>query len=116
MSGHSVGIIATPPASIRKLDAIGWGLFFIWIGIALLAQFSWGVTLFGTGVLIVAGQVARKLTAHRIERFWIIIGTFFVIAGAWLYLDVEIRLIPVLFILAGVALALSALLRKPAVG
>lgn len=36
----------------RKLDAVGWGLFFIWIGIALLTDVGWGIGLIGVGVLI----------------------------------------------------------------
>ena len=35
----------------RKLDAVGWGLFFIWVGIAFLADLGWGVGLVGVGVL-----------------------------------------------------------------
>jgi len=36
----------------RKLDAIGWGIFFIWVGIALLADVGWGVGCIGVGVII----------------------------------------------------------------
>jgi len=31
----------------EKLDAVGWGLFFVWIGLALLFDFGWGATLIG---------------------------------------------------------------------
>ena len=44
----------------RKLDTIGWGLFFIWIGIAILADMGWGVGLIGVGVIILGGFVARE--------------------------------------------------------
>jgi hypothetical protein len=44
----------------RKLDEIGWGLFFIWIGIAFLADVGWGVGLIGVGTIILGGLVARE--------------------------------------------------------
>jgi hypothetical protein len=36
----------------RKLDAIGWGLFFIWMGIAIQADLGWGVGFLGVGLII----------------------------------------------------------------
>ncbi len=44
----------------RKLDAAGWGLFFIWIGIAVLADVGWGVALIGVGAIILGGLAARE--------------------------------------------------------
>ena len=44
----------------RKLDAVGWGLFFIWIGIAVLADMGWGVGLIGVGLIILGALVARE--------------------------------------------------------
>lgn len=44
----------------RKLDAIGWGLFFIWIGTAVLANLGWGIGLIGIGVIIMGGLAARE--------------------------------------------------------
>ena len=48
----------------RKLDAIGWGIFFIWIGAAILADLGWGIGLIGVGLIILGGFAAREyLTA-----------------------------------------------------
>ena len=44
----------------RKLDAVGWGLFFIWMGIAILADVGWGVGLIGIGMIILGSLVARE--------------------------------------------------------
>jgi hypothetical protein len=44
----------------RKLDAAGWGLFFIWTGVAVLADVGWGVGLIGVGVIILGGLAARE--------------------------------------------------------
>jgi hypothetical protein len=43
----------------RKIDTIGWGVFFIWIGIAVLADLGWGVGLIGVGLIILGGFAAR---------------------------------------------------------
>jgi energy-coupling factor transporter transmembrane protein EcfT len=60
----------------HKLDAIGWGLFFMWIGIAALANLGWGMGLVGVGFLIIAGQLARMYMRLRFEAFWVVIGVF----------------------------------------
>jgi hypothetical protein len=44
----------------RRLDALGWGLFFIWIGVAFLADVGWGVGLVGVGLIILGTLVARE--------------------------------------------------------
>jgi hypothetical protein len=38
----------------RKLEAMSWGLFFVWMGIAVLAGLGWGVGFLGIGVIILA--------------------------------------------------------------
>ena len=113
MADHSVATVGHPPTTVKKLETVGWGLFFIWLGIALLAHLSWGIALLGVGALTLIGQVVRKGMGLRIETFWTVLGTLFVIGGAWLLLGVEVNLLPVICILAGVALFLSALLHKP---
>jgi hypothetical protein len=45
---------------VGKLDALGWGLFFIWMGIAILADVGWGVGLIGIGLIILGGLAARQ--------------------------------------------------------
>lgn len=47
----------------RKLDAVGWGLFFIWIGIAILADVGWGIGLIGVGLLIIGLMAAGEYLA-----------------------------------------------------
>ena len=44
----------------RRLDSLGWGLFFIWIGVAFLANVGWGVGCIGVGLIILGGLVARE--------------------------------------------------------
>ena len=35
----------------KKLEAVGWGLFFIWVGTALFAHIGWGAGLLGVGII-----------------------------------------------------------------
>jgi hypothetical protein len=44
----------------RKADALGWGLFFIWIGIAVLADVGWGVGFLGVGLIILGSLGVRE--------------------------------------------------------
>ena len=48
----------------RKSDAVGWGLFFIWIGIPILADVGWGVGLIGVGLVMLGAIEARELHAR----------------------------------------------------
>ena len=44
----------------RKLDALGWGLFFIWTGVAILADVGWGVGLIGAGLIVLGVLAVRE--------------------------------------------------------
>jgi hypothetical protein len=96
----------------KKIDAAGWGLFFVWIGIALLAGVGWGVGLVGVGIITLGGQAARKRYGLALEGFWVIVGSLFVVGGAWELLGMEQSFVPFLLIIAGAALLLSVLRRR----
>jgi hypothetical protein len=70
-------------ASMKRLDAIGWGIFFIWIGIAFLANFSWGIALLGMGIIMLGVQMGRMHFGHSIEGFGLVMGILFVVTGVW---------------------------------
>jgi len=95
-----------------KLDAAGWGLFFIWVGAALLLDFSWGVGLLGVAVIILLGQAARKYFGLALEGFWMVVGLLFLAGGFWEMYQVEVDLVPILLIIAGAALLLSLFRRR----
>jgi uncharacterized membrane protein len=91
----------------QKLDAAGWGLFFIWVGAALLMDLSWGVGLLGVAVITLGGQAARTYFGLGSQIFWVVVGLLFLVGGVWELYRVEISLVPVLLIIAGAALLLS---------
>lgn len=105
----SVATMVGGHATAHKLDAFAWGLFFIWIGIAFLANLGWGIGLLGVGILILGKQMARKYTALAVEMFWVVVGLLFLLGGVWELLAVHVSLIPVVCIVAGIALLISAI-------
>jgi len=102
------------------IDAAGWGLFFIWIGVAFLTHVGWGVGLLGVGIIALGAQAARKYFALNVDRFGLVLGTVFVAAGVLLLLDIHAdtapipaMLVPLLFIVVGVAILVSVWRRRP---
>ena len=96
-----------PPKFADKLPAAGWGLFFIWIGIALLLKLGDGIILLGIGTITLLVQVARKYLNLRLKVFNIIIGLLIMIGGFWENYKPDSPLIPVFLIVVGTGLLLS---------
>ena len=96
-----------PPKFADKLPAAGWGLFFIWIGIALLLKLGAGIILLGIGAITLLVQVARKYLNLKLEIFYIVIGLLFMIGGFWENYKPDFPLIPVFLIIVGTGLLLS---------
>ena len=113
MMNHAIGAIGDRRDALKKVEALAWGLFFIWVGVVLLAELGWGIGLFGIGILILGGQMARRRIALNFETFWLLVGTLFVLGGVWELLGIRVSLIPIVSIVAGVALLVSALVAKP---
>ena len=109
----------TKRALAKKVDAVGWGLFLIWIGIAFLANVGWGVGLLGVGTIALGAQPARVYLGLPTDRFGLVFGIVFVVWGAWELLKMQLgetpipgSLFPILFIVVGLVLVVAAL-RKP---
>lgn len=93
----------------HKVDAAAWGLFFIWVGVALIAGLGWGIGLLGIGVIALGAQVVRKALGLGVEGFWIVAGVLFLLGGVWDLLGIRFSLVPLVLIAAGIALFLSAM-------
>lgn len=91
----------------NKLDAVGWGLFFIWIGIAFLTDVDVGVGLLGVGVITLGMQAVRQYFKLKLKGFWVVVGLFFLAGGLWELFAVKLPLVPILLIMAGLILLVS---------
>lgn len=103
----------------QTISAVGWGAFFVWIGIVMMANVSPGWALVVIGVMTLAGQLARIAFGLVQEGFWLIVGTLFLLGGIWQLFDVQLQLVPALLIGCGLAVILTRIWpkgwkRKPA--
>ncbi|MFA4973177.1 MAG: hypothetical protein WC683_11225 [bacterium] len=95
----------TRSISGARIDAVCWGLFFIWIGaIFLFKAIPHGLGSFGIGAIILGGAVARLIAGVTVSTFWLIIGTVFVLAGAGEIYAIDLPLLPAALIVCGVLL------------
>ena len=99
--------VSPRPRLASRVDAAGWGLFFVWVGVALMAHFGWGLGLLGVGGITVGVQLARKYVGLAVEPFWLVVGFLFVAGGVAEFLN-----LPFVLIVAGLALLFSALRRR----
>jgi len=95
-----------------KYDAAGWALFFIWVGIAWLADVGLAVGLLGVAAITLGMQAIRKASGVPVEGFWIFVGIGFALAGLWQWLDIQLPLAPLVLIGIGIGLLFWRVLPK----
>lgn len=96
-------------AGLKRITTIGWGLFFIWLGVVLMLKAGSGLILLGVGLISLGMQVARKYSGLDSDGFWIVVGILFVIVGTWEMFEVNLPLMSVFLIVIGGAFLVSAL-------
>ena len=101
----------------RNFDAIGWGALFIWWGISVLVtSLPVGTVAIGTGVILIAVNLARKLSGVPISRFSTTVGILALIwgilelVGVLLSLPFELPIFAILLIILGVIVLWPALM------
>lgn len=99
-------------ATWRRVDAFGWALSFIWLGVALLANVGWAWLLIGLGAITLGSQAALRAYHEKTSGFWIACGLVLLASGLWQLFGLTWPLMPILFILLGVGFLWSALLRR----
>ena len=103
----------TPPKPTREdqaetrmtktLDAAGWGLLLVWLGITTLFSLGWPVFLIGLGLVVLVIQGVRSMFSLETETFWLILGGVFVVAGIVESFGTGFPLVPAALILFGLA-------------
>lgn len=106
--------IETGQGLTRMLDTIGWGIFFIWLGIAFLANADWAAVLLGSGLIMLGSQLARSYFSLTVNRFGVMLGIIISAAGIFRLLDIQLDktpipawALPILLIVLGVAILVS---------
>lgn len=104
---------------MARIDATGWGVFFLWVGVALVASVGWGIALVGTGLISLGVQVARQQLALPVDRWNVGFGTCLTIAGLVQWLEVPLGkalvpawAVPAAFAALGVAILVSTWVRR----
>jgi hypothetical protein len=97
---------------IKRITTIGWGVFFIWLGLVLMFKAGVGLILLGVGLISIGTQVARKYAGLESDGFWILVAVLFIIVGIWEMFDVKMPLMSVFLLIVGIAFLVSALKSK----
>ena len=104
----------------RNFELIAWGALFIWWGISVLVpSLPNGTTAFGTGLILIAVNIARRLSGMPISSFSIAIGILALIwgglelLGVLLSLPFELPIFAILLIALGVIVLAPELRAKP---
>lgn len=93
----------------RSIDTIGWALFFMWVGIALLANLDWTVSLIGTAAIILVVQFILFVRGERLDVFMGAVGVVLLIGAVTDVYGSAWSLFPMLLIVVGIAMLVSAL-------
>ncbi len=110
---EKIRTLLTDQDKAARLDTIGWALFFIWVGIAWLADLGTGIGLLGIGAITLGTQFLRKLVGIRVDVFWLVVGILLVLGALWDLLAVRLSLLPLLLIAVGVVLLIGVWRARP---
>ena len=103
----------------RRLESIGWGLFFILLGAIWLApeslipeDKSLMAAAIGVGALLLGVNFARHLSELRPRGGEVVVGALAVIWGVAGFQGVKVPFFPLLFVLIGLTIILSGPRRR----
>lgn len=99
----------------RQINSVAWGLFFVWLGIVWFVRLDWYWGMIGVGVIFLGEAVIEGAKDLKISGVSVMFGMLFLAGGVWGLSTSPIALLPVLFVLFGVAMvwrAAASLLRR----
>ncbi|WP_315757279.1 MULTISPECIES: hypothetical protein [unclassified Bradyrhizobium] len=103
---------SSPDERTRQVDSAAWAVFFIWVGVVMLADLPWAWFLVGVGVLVVGAQIVRQQRGLKIEMFGVIVGLIMLAAGIWDLVALPLPLMPIILIVLGGYLLWKTLSRR----
>ena len=86
----------------KRIATVGWGLFLVWIGIAMLAALPGGAGLLGIGVVALGIQAARAFFSLPLEGSWVVGGVIFTATGFVKMAGTNVPVLPLLLVAAGI--------------
>jgi hypothetical protein len=98
-------------------DALGWGALFIWAGVAsFVRDLPTGAGVFGVGAILLALNVARRLSGIPADHFSLVLGSIAAVGGATVFVlhqwfgmpPAELPLLPTIFLGIGVVIVAYA--------
>jgi len=99
----------------QRLESFSWAVFLIMIGCLWLVPkgtVPGSAWLFGAGAIMIGLNVVRLAVGIRPSGFTLVIGALAIASGVYQVYGVELPIIPILVILAGVGIILKLLLCK----
>lgn len=92
----------------RQLESAAWGLFFVWMGIAWFSGIGWYWGMIGVGVIFLGEAIIQGARNLRVSGMAVLFGLLFLTGGIWGVASAPFALLPVLFVLFGVAMVARA--------
>jgi len=99
----------------KRLEAIGWALFFIMIGGLMLVpegKLSSEAWLIGVGVIMLGINLARRFIGIQVDKCGVIIGILALAFGISGSFGLDLPIFPILLILIGVNIIRNILFKK----
>ena len=96
----------------KKLDAIWWSLFFIWMGVIMITSAETAVAFLGIGIIMLGVQGARRYFQLKVEKFWTIVGILFLGGGLWDLFDLNAPFGAIVLIIVGLVILISTLRKE----
>lgn len=98
----------------KRIDAIGWALFFIMIGgigLAPKESIPEGTWLIGVGLIMLGNNAVRYLSGLKMINFTMLLGLLALGIGISVMFGIDLPVFPILLILVGVSIIIGPLLK-----
>lgn len=112
MSKEEVKAESEGTALDQKVNGVIGGLLLIWAGIAVQADLGWGAALIGVGIILLVEQAVRRRLGVEFDWFWVGVGIVSGASGVGMLFGLEVSLVPILFIIVGIAVITSTVRSK----
>lgn len=91
----------------KKLDAAGWGLFFLWVGTAMLMDVGWNWSILGIGLIVMGVQFALLAGGYKVDIFMLALGTLLIGSAALDAASLNWTIFPLALVVFGAVILLS---------